>query len=193
MVWQPRLLDVQECPPTPFFLELNNHGSRVDFAVFIECLAYGQKRAKFGQIINSSHSSIIHSNSKNRGELGSSFEKSWRQIRRSTCIPLAVLSWFYFFLLRLEKDTYVCCTLLTTTNYITGAALKDRFDSTAMTKQLFSRYKMSSQCFFPVISSKKIQQVGRKWPMAHRTRCRNVVGSEKVSHMGPRKCGVVLR
>ena len=35
----------------------------------------------------------------------------------------------------------------------------------------------------------------RKWPMAHRRHCRNVVGSEKVSHMGPRKCGkwVVLR
>lgn len=74
-----------------------------------------------------------------------------------------------FFLVRLEQDTCVCCTLLTTTSYVTGVALKDRCDHTAMTKQLFSRYKISSQCFFHIISWKKIQQLAASgpWPTEH--------------------------
>ena len=117
---------------------------------FLSVWHMGKKKTKFGQIINSSHSSIIHSDSKTVVNLDLLSKSPWRPIRRSTCIPLYCHD--FIFLVRLEQDTCVCCTLLTTTSYVTGVALKDRCDHTAMTKQLFSRYKISSQCFFHIIS-----------------------------------------
>ena len=133
---------------------------------FLSVWHMGKTKTKFGQIINSSHSSIIHSDSKTVLNLDLLSKSPWRQIRRSTCIPLYCHDFIFFGQTRTE---HLCCTLLTTTNYVTGVALKDRCDHTAMTKQLFNRYKISSQCFFHVISSKKIQQLAASgpWPTEH--------------------------
>ena len=133
---------------------------------FLSVWHMGKTKTKFGQIINSSHSSIIHSDSKTVVNLDLLSKSPWRQIRRSTCIPLYCHDFIFFGQTRTE---HLCCTLLTTTNYVTGVALKDRCDHTAMTKQLFNRYKISSQCFFHVISSKKIQQLAASgpWPTEH--------------------------
>ena len=63
---------------------------------FLSVWHMGKKKTKFGQIINSSHSSIIHSDSKTAVNLDLLSKSPWRPIRRSTCIPLYCHD-FYFF------------------------------------------------------------------------------------------------
>ena len=158
-----------ECPKNTIFIG----GQQSWLSSWLCCFSWvfgiwAKKKTKFGQIINSSHEKALSIPILKPWWTWIFFQKvlggQLEEVHVYHCIVMIL-----FCLVRLEQDTCVCCTLLTTTNYVTDVALKDRCDHTAMTKQLFSRYKISSQCLFHVISSKKIQQLAASgpWPTEH--------------------------